>query len=393
MTCENSLILIMDGNFVRVGDKVLSPHMAYEQFAARFTDSFDDVQIVARSFPGTQAIGDSVTGERTSFIDLGANRGARGLIKSLPRLLYRLHGVVSNRGILLIRFPGNVASLAMLMCLALRRPFSVEIVADAADYFSDAATRHPLRRVAGAIHQWTTSTAARRATTARYVTKAYLQSRYPGRTAERMFGFSDAYLPDAMFMRSATREYRPGGKLKIINTGMMHNHSKGHLVLLRACAALRRKGVDLHLTLVGNGVLQAEFKREVARLNLTDHITFEGVVAAAKVRELLARSELFVLASFQEGLPRAMLEAMAVGTPVIATNVGGVREALPEESLVAAGDVDGLARRIAAFAQEKGLIETHAAAQRERALAYSFSLLQRQYQSYCKALVDNHAYA
>ena len=75
MTCENSLILIMDGNFVRVGDKVLSPHMAYEQFAARFTDSFDDVQIVARSFPGTQAIGDSVTGERTSFIDLGANRG------------------------------------------------------------------------------------------------------------------------------------------------------------------------------------------------------------------------------------------------------------------------------------------------------------------------------
>jgi hypothetical protein len=54
MNCERSITLIMDGNFRCAGNQVISPHMGYARFGARFAECFDDVVIVARSFPATQ---------------------------------------------------------------------------------------------------------------------------------------------------------------------------------------------------------------------------------------------------------------------------------------------------------------------------------------------------
>ena len=130
MNCERSITLIMDGNFRRVGSGFVSPHMGYARFGARFAECFDDVVIVARSFPAAEAVGESVVGERVSFVDLGANRGALELVKSLPRLLVRLYREISAASIVLIRFPGNIASLALLLCLISGKRFSVEVVAE-----------------------------------------------------------------------------------------------------------------------------------------------------------------------------------------------------------------------------------------------------------------------
>jgi len=86
--------------------------MGYEQFAVRFTQSFDEVNIAARSFPTAKALGKRVTGAKAAFVDLGANRGAGALVLGIPRLLQRLYHVVRRADVLLIRFPGNIAMLA-----------------------------------------------------------------------------------------------------------------------------------------------------------------------------------------------------------------------------------------------------------------------------------------
>jgi glycosyltransferase involved in cell wall biosynthesis len=85
----------------------------------------------------------------------------------------------------------------------------------------------------------------------------------------------------------------------------------------------------------------------VARLNLGHVVEFVGSLPPGEsVYRELRKADLFVLPSRTEGLPRALIEAMAVGLPCIATGVGGIPELLDPEDLVSPGDVTGLACQI-----------------------------------------------
>lgn len=127
---------------------------------------------------------------------------------------------------------------------------------------------------------------------------------------------------------------------------------KGIEVLLDAVAKLRRQGVAVHLRAVGpfeSSEYAAEISVRVAKLGLTDHITWTGFTS--HVVDELQQMDLFVLPSlFGEGLPMVVLEAMAAGVPVVATRVAGVPEAIRDRQdgvLVEPGDADDLARAIA----------------------------------------------
>lgn len=384
-----SITLLIDGNFSRVGDQIFSPHMGHRKFAARFTESFACVRIAARSFPVHRACGELVTGENTQFIDLGNPRGVKALIRQLPRLLWRTWRVIRDADLLLLRFPGNLSLLAMLLCRATGKPFSAEIVADPADYFSDVASRHPLRHVARRVHCWATRHAAKRAQSARYVTTGALQAAYPPRAQAHSFGFSDAYLPDELFDRrdeESIEHVADARVFRIVNVAMMHNESKGHRILLRAVAALREREINVELTLIGDGVLRAELERLTAQLGLGDTVRFTGALNGGDVLYTVSQHALFVLPSLQEGMPRALLEAMAVGVPVIATQVGGVAEVVDSESLVPPVDVDALTEKIARMAVDPQWRDHQTQRQRETVRRFRYSELQARYRSYCEAL-------
>ncbi|WP_408511392.1 glycosyltransferase [Paraburkholderia phytofirmans] len=384
-----SITLLIDGNFSRVGDQIFSPHMGHRKFAARFTESFACVRIAARSFPVHRACGELVTGENTQFIDLGNPRGVKALIRQLPRLLWRTWRVIRDADLLLLRFPGNLSLLAMLLCRATGKPFSAEIVADPADYFSDLASRHPLRHVARRVHCWATRHAAKRARSVRYVTTGALQAAYPPRAQARSFGFSDAYLPDELFDRrgEASIEHVADARVfRIVNVAMMHNESKGHPILLRAVAALREREINVELTLIGDGALRAELERLAAQLGLGDTVRFTGALNGGDLLCTVSQHALFVLPSLQEGMPRALLEAMAVGVPVIATQVGGVAEVVDSESLVPPADVDALSEKIARMAADPQWRVQQRQRQRETVRHFRYSDLQARYRSYCEAL-------
>jgi glycosyltransferase involved in cell wall biosynthesis len=94
---------------------------------------------------------------------------------------------------------------------------------------------------------------------------------------------------------------------------------KGHHDLLRAVALLRERGVEIRLLLVGDGPERSEIERLVAEQDLPVQL----LGAREDVPELLARSDVFVLPSHTEGMNNALMEAVAAGLPVVATDVGG----------------------------------------------------------------------
>ena len=99
---------------------------------------------------------------------------------------------------------------------------------------------------------------------------------------------------------------------------------KDHASLINALAQLQ--DLDWTLELVGDGPLLNEIKNRCSELGLIGRVSFPG--ARSDVQDRLARSDLFVLLSKWEGFPLTILEAMRAGLPVIASNVGGVSEAV-----------------------------------------------------------------
>ena len=120
---------------------------------------------------------------------------------------------------------------------------------------------------------------------------------------------------------------------------------KGQLLLIEAIAGLRRRGHDVRLTLAGDGEMRALIEAAISRASLQDVVTITGWIDAATVRALLSRSLALVLPSFAEGLPIVIMEAMALGRPVISTMIAGIPELVRdgrEGWLTIAGDVEGL---------------------------------------------------
>lgn len=131
---------------------------------------------------------------------------------------------------------------------------------------------------------------------------------------------------------------------------------KGVFPLLEAFAILRKGGLPARLTIVGNHEAQ-EVREWVREHDLEKDVDVPGWLEGKAKAELLANAHVFVLASFREGVPVAMLEAMAFGLPVVATTVGGIPEVVVAGEtglLLEPGDVAGLAeamKRLATDAQ------------------------------------------
>lgn len=100
---------------------------------------------------------------------------------------------------------------------------------------------------------------------------------------------------------------------------------KDHLLLLRALTDI---ATPFRLRLVGDGPNRPMLEAEIAQRGLSEQVELLGV--RADVPELLADSDAFALISYQEGFPLSILEAMRAGLPVIASDVGGVREAVDD---------------------------------------------------------------
>ncbi len=95
---------------------------------------------------------------------------------------------------------------------------------------------------------------------------------------------------------------------------------------------------------------------------------FRGQLASGEpIRDELDRADLFLLPSRQEGLPRAMIEAMARALPCIGSTVGGIPELLPPEDMVPPGDADALARKISEIVSDPQRMQRMSARNLERA--------------------------
>ncbi len=370
------LLLTSDARFERTPDGAIwGPPACGAALWSRYLDVFSEVVIAARVIDAPEPASGAVaaSGPGIVFRPVPTYSGVAGFLRHSRKLRRAVAQYAAASEAVIVRSPSPIANFAAAALMRLGRPYGAEVVGDPHQFFAPGAFRHPIR---GAIRR-TASAAqarvARHASAALFVTKEFLQRKYP--TLGASFAVSDVALDDDAFDVKAPPAPRTSPVFTLVTVGALSQPYKGTAVLIDAMHHLQRSGGRWKLRIVGAGRLMPRLRSKARDLALASNVEFLGQLDQHGVRRTLDEADLFVLPSFQEGLPRALLEAMARGLPAIATNVGGIPELLPPECMVAPGDSAALARRIFEVASNDRLRAAHAARNRQVARDYHDSAL------------------
>ncbi len=137
-----------------------------------------------------------------------------------------------------------------------------------------------------------------------------------------------------------TRAHTSGAEpdlLHIVNVGRLHP-AKGQMILLNSFRELHRRGLPVRLSIVGDGDGREALHDFIYRNELEGSVTLHGALSHPATRELLGTADLFVLPSFAEGVPVALMEAMSMEIACISTYVAGIPELIdsPDEGILVA---------------------------------------------------------
>jgi glycosyltransferase involved in cell wall biosynthesis len=353
------LLVTTESRFERTPDgRCWTVGSAGYAFWTRYLDVFDSVAVLGRlldvEVPSAAAI--RANGEAVSIAPLAHYHGPWEYVRRYHAVVRDVRRAVHAHDAVILRAPGVATGAAAALLDRDQHPFGIEVIGDPQDVFArGSGVRTMLRPL---LRRKMTADLRRqcvRACAAAYVTSGSLQRRYPAGPGALVTHYSSITLPDEAFVREprplvgtdATRPYR------VVFVGSLEQMYKGPDVLIDAVAAAAADGVAIELTMIGEGRCRRDMHQRAVDRGIGGRVRFAGhLPTAAEVRAELDAADLFVLPSLTEGLPRALVEAMARGLPCLGTAVGGIPELLAPGELVPRGDAGALRAAMVALLRD-----------------------------------------
>lgn len=288
-------------------------------------ESIPNLRLAARAHPGPDA---GLLAMDGTHILLPHYIGLFQLLRRLPKVIWHINRLVSTSSVLVVRQPGPLGLLTTFIAKLRRRTVAAQVVGDIGPVLRSGAVGRAAKHLAPAA-EWTTRFAIREASAVRYVTKSQLQHRFPSSKGAFSFAISDVELGTFPPLRAAEPSH-----LRILSIGSHENSYKGYEFLFEAIPEVVRQHPSVQVRLIGEGRHQTSLMSLRDKLGLKDVVEFPGYISSKD--QLIAELDdctVFVLPSLTEGLPRALIEAMARGLPCTASNVGGIPELLAPKFL------------------------------------------------------------
>jgi len=346
--------------------KIYSPDGTVRaQSWSRYLSSFDKIIILGRVLHSQKACYHHdflAESDKVSFIELPNYVGPAkylGKKKEIENII-KIEAI-PNRAYI-CRVPGEIGRLLATQLHKRGIPYAVEVVGDPWDVFAPGVVKHPLRPFIRVFSYQSLKKVVYRASASLYVTKKKLQKRYP--YAKNTFSTyaSDVLLPEQdNSIISKVFNKTKDSEIKIISIGSLAQMYKAPDIVLKSLKILKDRGWNCQLNWIGEGKYKDAMIKFGKELGLSENVSFVGSVSSGDgVRNLLLDSDLFLLVSHTEGLPRAIIEAMSVGLPCIGSRVGGIPELLEEIALVEPDNARQLANKIEQFISDKNLMNSEA---------------------------------
>lgn len=383
------LVFTLEHRFERTPDGKVWTRAAFEySLWKRYLDVFDRVQVVSRvrDVETVQAGRKRADGKQVSFKPIPHFIGPLQYLRNFGNIRKLIRECSSGEASYIMRVPSLLGTLMLRELKKRDHPYGLEVVGDPRDVFAPGVLRHALRPLFRYFFSRNLVAQCAQADAVSYVTERTLQQRYPcpafSISASTVDLPSDAYTDGPHLSRNS------GVQHTLVFVGSLAQLYKAPHVLIDAVGTCVEKGLDVRLIMVGDGRYRSELESRAVDLGLADRVTFIGQVQAGReVREQLDKADLFVLPSFTEGLPSAMLEAMARGLPCIGTDVGGIPELLPDEDMVPPGDAPALAEKILEVLVDTTRLTRMAERNLQKARQYSEAVLQSRRVLFCQQVL------
>ena len=349
---KNKMLMVQEEHFVRDSSgNYFSRRVLSDELLSRYTNNIEKLYILARVeiVNEFKQEGNKLTLNNIEFIEISDFRGPKELLQKFPSILRQFKIYCKKVDIVYFRTP-SLLSLSLYRFTPKTKKVGLEFIMGA-HYFIER--NDCVSRIINRVINNEAKRIAKKANATLYVTKKKLQEVYPPSNnvynkSKDYFtvGISDVELDEHYL------EYRvPIGiekkRFVIICVGFMDSYRKGQHILINAAYILIKKGFDIELKFVGDGKKKKEFEDLSKKLNIFDKVTFSGRISTKEeMFRALKSADIFVLPSRLEGLPRVIIEAMATGLPVIASNVDGNSELVQEKLIVDDFSADSYAKKI-----------------------------------------------
>lgn len=339
------VIYVTEFRFFQTPDgKVWTPNLHRYDWWSRLLDVFSDVLVVARvdfveSVPGDFSRAD---GYGVKFYKLPYYIGPLGWVANYRKIISEINKINFFGSAVILSMPGIISYLVYRSLNGY--PYSVYVIGDPNMVFSRGVSKHPLRPIIRYLFTRHQKTVCHNASVISYVTKNDLQKRYPTQKKIKNFRFSDVDLNINDYANKG-KKYVKSKKIKLVFVGMFFELYKNQLNLIGALKILKKFDLDFELSMIGDGRYLNICKKMAQKLSL-ENVSFLGALPKWKMIDQMRKSDIFILPSRAEGLPRAIIQAMAQGIVCLATNVGGISDILNPEQLIKTGSPIDIANKI-----------------------------------------------
>lgn len=259
---------------------------------------------------------------------------------------------VKNIEFSIVRLPSIMGITALHYLRKYNKQYIVEMVGCPFDAFWNYGTIKG--KLIAPIMYFITKYYVRNADNVLYVSGEFLQRRYPNNNYN--IGCSDVNLEEISEKNLEKRIEKIENKketdiIKIGLVGSLNVNYKGHEIAIRAISKLKDKyNVELHFLGAGD---KERWEKLIKKCDVEDIIFFDGVLPSGEeVYKWMDKLDIYIIPSLQEGMPRALIEAMSRACPCIGTKVGGIPELLGEDMLIE-NKYDQLANKIKILIEDK----------------------------------------
>lgn len=330
------MLLLLEHHFlVTEKGEVWCERVVDNAYIQRYLSVYDSVTILARGkkVDKINPHWNKVSGENIDFVYLPEFSGVFGLVRNLFKIFHTVKHMGSYN-CCIMRVPSMISLLLFPFLQKKSKVTGIEMVMAAdkfflqdnvffyiANKFIDAYVKHLCMSAYGVA----------------YVTKSFLQKKYPCTYYVNGTGITGEYSSidlqnEFFFLRNKKYGFN---KIRLVHTGYMDDDRKGQKVAIMALDVLRNKGVDAQLTFIGDGDKRKELELKVKKMKLEKYVSFKGIITdKMKLRQVLIDSDIFIMPTRSEGLPRSIIEAMAVGLPCITSDVDGIPEMIDSKYMV-----------------------------------------------------------
>ncbi len=344
------LIITTEHRFTRIdtGEIYTQTQQPYSYWS-KYLESFENIKIIARvkdikwlsEKEFVKASGDSV-----EYLAVPYYVGPFEFFRNYMKIVKMIKRIPMDGCVIIIKMNSLIGNIVAQRMIKEKRPFGVEVIGDPFAAFSRGSAKYKFRILLKYLFFYNMKRICRKAEALLYVTNHYLQETYPAKKSAFSISCSDVELGNDAFCQPR-KEVADKPPYELVLIGSLEQLYKGVDILIKSAHIVNRLERMIIVNIIGSGRYLNNMKKMAEDYGQTQNVRFLGQLPAGKlIRDELDRCDLFVIPSRTEGMPRALLEAMARGLPAIGSRVGGIPEVLEENELFEPNNPKLLAHKI-----------------------------------------------